>query len=704
MLLKGRTVILPQRRTLGTCVLAPKRHRQALPKGRTTSGAVVLATAAPTLADVPGIPTTHDANVHGTSGAVTVEKPGLKRATDPRSIIFVTSEVAPWSKTGGLADVLGSLPFALAQRGHRVMVVAPRYVPYEGVEDTGVRVQLLGHAEVGYFHAQIRGVDFVFVDHPSYPRPGGLYADAHGVYGDNQFRFQLLCLAALEAPFFLDLPVPPQQLPAGQQTPLDPTPVAPAAAPGAAGAEQQQGDGDVPHVYPTSSSSGGEAAAGAAATNGASSSSSNGAKSHNSGEPLHAQHTNGTSSLPASSSNSPSSSAPSTSSSSSSPAAPSPPPPRTKYGQDVMFIANDWHAALVPVYLAAKYRPHGVYGSARCVLAIHNLRHQGVFSPASFATLGLPDQWYGCLEWQYPPHQRQGSWAEEGRSVNHLKAGLTTADRIVTVSAGYAEEIKTWLGGWGMEGILAARAPVLNGVVNGIDTDEWNPATDPHLPYNYDTTNFVEGKARCKMELQRELGLPVSEHTPLVAFIGRLDPQKGADILLAAAEQLLRQQDVQLVCLGSGTPDLEAGLRWLEGEFRDRARGWVGFNVPFSHRLTAAADILLMPSRFEPCGLNQLYAMRYGTVPVAHKTGGLRDTVLDFDPWSQSGTGWTYTSCDPQGLLHATGLALLTYRNHREDFRKLQLRGMQREASWDQAAQQYEQIISWALVDPPYCQ
>ncbi|GIL90265.1 hypothetical protein Vretimale_16336 [Volvox reticuliferus] len=494
------------------------------------------------------------------------------------------------------------------------MVVAPRYAQYEGIEDTGVRVTLMGHAEVAYFHQQIRGVDFVFVDHPSYPRPGGLYADAHGVYGDNQFRFTLLCLAALEAPFFLPLPLPPQQ--------LDPprSPAQQSANGGPNGAHSEVGD-----------------------------------------------------------------------------------VPSSKYGQDAVFIANDWHASLVPVYLAAKYRPHGVYRNARCILAIHNLRHQGVFSPSSFATLDLPPQWYGCLEWQYPPHQRQGSWAEEGRSVNHLKAGLTTADRIVTVSAGYAEEIQTYLGGWGMEGIIASRSPVLNGVVNGIDTDEWNPASDPHLPFNYDTTNFVEGKARCKMELQRELGLPVNEHIPLIAFIGRLDPQKGADILLAAAPGLLRHNNVQLVCLGSGNKDLEDGLRWLEGSFRDRARGWVGFNVPLSHRLTAAADILLMPSRFEPCGLNQLYAMRYGAVPVAHKTGGLRDTVIDFNPWNQSGTGWTYTSCDEQGLSHAIGLSLLTYHNHPDDFRKLQLRGMNREASWDQAAQQYEQIISWSVVDAPYC-
>ncbi|GLC42205.1 hypothetical protein PLESTB_000642100 [Pleodorina starrii] len=639
MLLSGRTINAAKRRFREAPANVTKPCR-AMRAGRSLAKVQASVAAAPAVyADVPGIETTHDANVHGSSGAVQVEVPGLKRATELRNMIFVTSEVAPWSKTGGLADVLGSLPFALAERGHRVMVVAPRYAPYDGPVSTGVKVTLMGHAEVMYFHQQIRGVDFVFVDHPSYPRPGGLYADEHGVYGDNQFRFTLLCLAATEAPFFLDLPIPPQQMDPPRPTSTSTT--------------------------STSTSADGNGSNGAAASPAA-------AQQHHQQQQQQQQEQEESI-------------------------------PRSKYGEDVVFVANDWHASLVPVYLAAKYRPHGVYRNARCIMAIHNLRHQGVFSPGSFASLDLPGHWYGCLEWQYPPHQRQGSWAEEGRSVNHLKAGLTTSDRIVTVSAGYAEEIQTYLGGWGMEGIIASRSPVLNGVVNGIDTDEWNPAIDPHLPYKYDTTNFVEGKAQCKMELQRELGLPVSEHIPLIAFIGRLDPQKGADILLEAAPQLLRHNNVQLVCLGSGNKDLEDGLRWLEGEFRDRARGWVGFNVPLSHRLTAAADILLMPSRFEPCGLNQLYAMRYGAVPVAHKTGGLRDTVTDFNPWGQSGTGWTYTSCDAQGLLQATGLALLTYHNHREDFRKLQLRGMTREASWDQAAQQYEQIISWALMDPPYC-
>ncbi|KAG2500469.1 hypothetical protein HYH03_002036 [Edaphochlamys debaryana] len=648
------------RRAANTVPIASRPCR-VLPGGsKAVKAQAVFAPAAAALTAVPGLSNSGDKDVHGTAGAVTVENPGLKRADVLRNIIFVTSEVAPWSKTGGLADVLGSLPFALAERGHRVMVVAPRYQEYDGPIDTGVRVKLEpGNAEVGYFHQQIKGVDFVFVDHPSYPRPGGLYADVNGVYGDNQFRFTLLSLAATEAPFFLELPVPPQQW----DPPQNPNP---------------KGS---PSGSPSNGAANGAAAAAAEALAAA--------------ESLEAAAAAADIDVPASVAEAVAAVQRELRQEEE--------VPRTKYTQDIVFVANDWHASLVPVYLAAKYRPHGVYTNARCIMAIHNLRHQGVFPPGSFYELGLPPHWYGCLEWQYPPHQRQGSWAEEGRSVNHMKAGLTTADRIVTVSAGYAEEIKTYLGGWGMEGIISSRGFVLNGVVNGIDTDEWNPATDPHLPANYDTTDFVKGKARCKMELQRELGLPVNEHIPLIAFIGRLDPQKGADILLGAAPELLRHNSVQLVCLGSGNKDLEDGLRWLEGEFRDRARGWVGFNVPLSHRLTAAADILLMPSRFEPCGLNQLYAMRYGAVPVAHKTGGLRDTVTDFDPWRQEGTGWTYTQCDSQGLVQAVGLALLTYHNHKDDFRKLQLRGMNRPTSWDAAAQQYEQIFTWAMADAAYC-
>ncbi|GMH34036.1 hypothetical protein BSKO_01870 [Bryopsis sp. KO-2023] len=495
-----------------------------------------------------------------------------------RNIVFVSSEAAPWSKTGGLGDVCGSLPQALAARGHRVMVVIPKYEDYEGVTFSGTTVDIFDN-EVGYHLLQREGVDWVFLDHPSFPRPGGIYSDEYGVYGDNQFRFWLLCLAALEAPLQLEL------------------------------------NGSV-------------------------------------------------------------------------------------YGEDVVFLANDWHAALVPVYLAAKYRPAGVYKDARSVVAIHNIKHQGVFPPSSFGTLHLPGEWYGALEWQYPPEERQGSYEEEGRSVNTLKAGLSTADRILTVSPGYAGEIQSPMGGCGMEYIISSRAFVLNGIVNGIDMDVWNPIKDKHIVKNYGTDDFVKGKAANKVALQKELGLPQNENIPMVAFIGRLDFQKGADIMLQAAPWIL-QQDVHLVCLGTGDPNLENGLRWLDSF--NNACGWVGFNVPLSHRITAAADILLMPSRFEPCGLNQLYAMRYGTVPIAHYTGGLKDTVQNFNPWDDAGTGWTFFPCDSSGLIQSVGNALQTYRGHRESFQDLQKRGMKRESSWDGAAQQYEQVFEWAKMDKPYC-
>eukprot|EP00803_Ostreobium_quekettii_P008010 evm.model.scf_397.12 EVM.evm.TU.scf_397.12 scf_397:88005-91260(-) len=250
-----------------------------------------------------------------------------------------------------------------------------------------------------------------------------------------------------------------------------------------------------------------------------------------------------------------------------------------------------------------------------------------------------------------------------------------------------------------MEFLIADRSYVLNGIVNGIDMHEWNPETDQHLAKRYGISNFSQGKNENKLALQRELALAEDPNMPMIAFIGRLDYQKGADVLLQAAPWIM-SQGVQLVCLGMGDPALENGLRWLEGF--PNGRGWVGFNVPLSHRLTAAADILLMPSRFEPCGLNQLYAMRYGTVPVAHYTGGLKDTVVNFNPWTDGGTGWTFSPCEAGGLIQAVDNALHTYREHPDSFKSIQKRGMVRDSSWDKAAQQYEQVFTWAKIDKPY--
>jgi len=494
-------------------------------------------------------------------------------------------QVSPWSKTGGLADVMGSLPGGLAQRGNRVMVIAPRYGIYPDAFDTGHRFKIWlfgGEHEVGVFHCRKNGVDWVFVDHPSYLRAGNPYGDENGDFGDNQFRYALLCNAAVEIP----LQVKFQD---------------------------------------------------------------------------------------------------------------------TVYGDDnLVFICNDWHAALVPVIIPSKYRPHGVYTNARSVLALHNLRHQGVYPPFTYNMLNLPSDWYGALEFQYPPHMRQGAYEEEGRCVNTLKAGISCADRVVTVSPGYAWEVTTPEGGWMLDGLLASRQYVLTGVLNGIDMDEWNPAKDPHIPYNYSNKNFIRGKNACKAALQKELCLPERPEVPLIGFVGRLDYQKGADLIMGALPWLV-DNDCQLVMLGTGDKGLENALRVAETNHKDKVRAWVGFNVPMSHKITAACDILLMPSRFEPCGLNQLYAMRYGTVPVAHATGGLRDTVIDYNPYEKTGTGWTFNDLSVDGLLHALGTAAYTYREHPMSFQEVQKNGMCRDSSWDQAAAEYEKVFDWALTDGAYC-
>ncbi|KAL2921818.1 Starch synthase 1 chloroplastic/amyloplastic [Bienertia sinuspersici] len=533
------------------------------------------------------------------------------------NIVFVTSEAAPYSKTGGLGDVCGSLPISLAARGHRVMVVSPRYIHgtaadkiYAGAFDADCRINVNcfgGPQEVAFFHEYKDGVDWVFVDHPSYHRPGNPYGDSFGAFGDNQFRFTLLCHAACEAPLVLPL---------GGYT----------------------------------------------------------------------------------------------------------------YGQKCLFLVNDWHAGLVPVLLAAKYRPYGVYKDARSILVIHNLSHQvgasfmgdiGVEPAVTYDNLGVPPQWYGALEWVFPEWARAHE-LDKGEAVNILKGAIVTADRILTVSQVRIHQhfkciMLSWIfmgnnncgGGYGLHELLTSRKFVLNGIINGINVTEWDPSNDAHIAAPYSVDDF-SGKALCKAALQKELGLPIKPNCPLIGFIGRLDYQKGIDIIQAAVPELMGE-DVQFVMLGTGDSNYESWMRATEVAYKDKFRGWVGFSVPISHRITAGCDILLMPSRFEPCGLNQLYAMRYGTIPVVHGTGGLRDTVETYNPYSTgpdgsgTGTGWAFAPLEKGSMLSALRNALRTYRDYKASWVGLMKRGMQQDFTWDSAAAQYEQVFEWASTDPPYC-
>ncbi|KAK8301182.1 hypothetical protein V6Z12_D04G004200 [Gossypium hirsutum] len=508
------------------------------------------------------------------------------------NIVFVTAEAAPYSKTGGLGDVCGSLPIELASRGHRVMVVSPRYLNgmsadenFAHVFDANRRIKLQcfgGEQEIAFFHEYREGVDWVFVDHPSYHRPGNPYGDSHGAFGDNQFRYTLLCHAACEAPLVLPL---------GGYT----------------------------------------------------------------------------------------------------------------YGEKCLFLVNDWHAGLVSVLLAAKYRPFGVYKDARSVLVIHNLAHQGVEPAATFKNLGLPSNWYGALEWVFPTWARTHA-LDTGEAVNILKGAIVTSDRILTVSKGYAWEITTVEGGYGLNQLLSSRRSVLTGITNGIHIAEWDPSSDEHIAFHYSAAS-LSGKVQCKTALQQELGFPIKPGCPLIGFIGRLDYQKGIDLIHWAIPELM-EDDLQFVMLGSGDPLYEDWMRSAENTYRDKFRGWVGFSVPISHRITAGCDILLMPSRFEPCGLNQLYAMRYGTVPVVHATGGLRDTVENFNPYAGEGrgegTGWTFSPLTKDCMLNALKTAIRTYRDHKSTWEGLMRRCMQKDFTWENAAIQYEQVFEWAFIDPPY--
>jgi starch synthase len=475
------------------------------------------------------------------------------------NIISVSAEVAPWSKTGGLGDVCGALPKALAKRGHRVMTVAPRYAAYEDAWDTGSRIDLDGHV-IGFHHCKQRGVDRVFVDHPAILR-GGIYGDSSGSFSDNWFRFSLLCQGALLA---------------AARLPLD---------------GRTYTDGD---------------------------------------------------------------------------------------GADTAFLFHDWHASLVPAYMETA-RMWGGFGKAASALVIHNLAHQGTYDHKIFGKLSLPAELLGHLDM--------------GGRLNLLKGGMALADKIITVSPTYAKEICTREYGVGLEGILQARKENLVGILNGVDTEAWDPSTDKELVARYSPKD-LSGKAKCKLALQRELGLPPRLDAPLFGFISRLDFQKGVDQLESVLPWLL-SQGAQVVMLGTGDPKLEAFLH--QAGSHPRVAGLVTFSNALAHKITAGSDFLLMPSRFEPCGLTQQHALRYGTVPIAHATGGLRDTVLPFNPWRETGNGWVFSPLKAEAFQQALAWGLQTFIHSKGDFRKIQLRGMLQDRSWDIAAEKYERVLAGAL-------
>ena len=471
-------------------------------------------------------------------------------------ILFASSEVAPFSKTGGLADVAGSLPAAMAARGHEVTIITPRY----GCVDVAafdlrrrrsrLSVTVKGKSIQGGLleGSTPNGVPVLFVDQPGYFDREGLYGSGGQDFADNDERFAFFSRAVLEA---------------CRQAGLEP---------------------DVIHC-------------------------------------------------------------------------------------------NDWHTGPVPALLQFEYRERPELNSAGTLFTIHNMGHPGLFAPDAVMTLGLG--------WNlFTP-----SGLEFHGKVSYLKAGLRFADKLTTVSQTHAEEILTPAFGRGLEGLLKERAGDLNGILNGVDYQAWDPQNDPNIASKY-SPDDPSGKAECKADLQRRMNLPANPEAMLVGSVCRLVSDKGVDLFLEGAPALLKLP-CQWVFLGEGDSGLAEALRTLALSHPEQVAVHIGHDEELAHRIQAGADVLLMPSRYEPCGLSQMYGLRYGNIPLVRSVGGLQDSIDDVA--EDGGNGFKFKEATPQALQAALERALELFSD-REAWRSLVELAMSQDFSWEYPARRYETV------------
>jgi starch synthase len=479
-------------------------------------------------------------------------------------VLFAASEAAPFVKTGGLADVVGSLPQALQRSGKaEVFVVIPKYncidVSAHGINQTGLgtQVRISGQAEWAEVWECRREVPCFFVHNPRFfdrPHP---YQENGWDYSDNAERFIFFSRAVLELCRILG------------------------------------------------------------------------------------------------------------------------------FRPDIIHC-NDWHTALIPVFLHTS-EFNGADPPTATVFTVHNAGYQGRFGLDKLWQTGLPPEAAGSLE-----HHGE---------MNFLKAGVLHSDAITTVSPRYSEEIKSFPAGNGLEGVFQHRAADLFGILNGIDVHEWNPATDPCLVQRYSLSD-LSGKRACKAHVQRQLGFQVREDVPLLAAIMRLTEQKGMH-LIDPIVHALEHIEAQFVLVGSGHPSAERRARELESRYRGKLAAIVGdhisYNTSVVHQVEAGADIFVMPSLYEPCGHNQMFSMRYGTVPVVRATGGLDDTVIEYNPATGEGVGFKFFEPTPEALAHALGRAIHFYNHRKSDWFRMVRNGMSADFSWDLSAARYLSLYEYVL-------
>jgi starch synthase len=470
---------------------------------------------------------------------------------------MIASEARPFAKTGGLADVCGALPPALARLGHRVTIVLPRYRGTDVDDSRAMPVDVplgMNRYPVRFIEQPLsEGVTAVLVDAPALYDRDGLYGDAGGEFGDNAFRFGVLCRGALEYA-------------------------------------------------------------------------------------------------------------------------------RIRGRRPSVIHVHDWQAAFTPLYARTVLHDDPVVGGVRTVLTIHNLAFQGNFDPKELGWLGLDRELYHPALLEF--------W---GRASS-LKAGVVLSDAITTVSPTYAREILTPEYGFGFNGILADRAADLVGILNGIDVEAWDPRTDRYLPEHFDETS-LDRKRAVKQALLEYVGLPCDEAglaRPVIGVVSRLTTQKGCDLMASTGDRLM-SIDATWVMLGSGDRSCEDFWSSLAARHPDRVAAVIGFDERLSHLIEGGADMFLMPSWYEPCGLNQMYSQRYGTLPIVRATGGLVDSVVDADDSPTGGTGFTFRDYNPDALMSGIGRAAEAFRD-RAWWRALQRNAMARDFSWDVSAREYVKV------------
>lgn len=346
---------------------------------------------------------------------------------------------------------------------------------------------------------------------------------------------------------------------------------------------------------------------------------------------------------------------------------------------------HDWQTGLVPVYLHERFQGNDFYHGMKTVMTIHNLKFQGKWNVEDVKSItGLPDYFF-------TPDK-----LEAYKDANLLKGGLVFADAITTVSETYAEEIKTEFYGEGLNGLLCSRAKDLRGIVNGIDYDAFNPKTDQNLEYPYNAVTFRKEKSKNKRALQKELGLEQNDKIMMIGIVSRLTDQKGFDLINYVMDELC-QDAVQIVILGTGDEVYENSFRHFDWKYNQKVSANIYYSDALSHKIYAASDAFLMPSLFEPCGLSQLMALRYGTLPIVRETGGLKDTVKPYNEFEGTGTGFSFVNYNAHEMLDTIRYAEKIYYDRKREWNKMTDRAMAEDFSWKVSALKYQEMYDWLI-------